>query len=165
MTQCGLALPIMIRDSFFYKQMMAFLWSPFWRNSQKRGRRSCKGEITTSCSLLCYDLPSALKFLASGQGTKNTIKIRLREDVEEDYVTRNAQYHRIHATLGGEDWEKRVAISSGGLPEAWMALTSQGWCLTGFTAAYPSRHCPVACTLEIRRCALCGVCLGLLIIV
>lgn len=29
MTQCGLALPIMIRDSFFYKQMMAFLWSPF----------------------------------------------------------------------------------------------------------------------------------------
>lgn len=84
--------------------------------------------------------------------------------MEEAYVTRNAQYRRIHATLGGEDWGQRVAISSGGLPEAWMAVTSQGWCLMGFTAAYPSRHCLGACTLEIRRCALCGVCLGLLII-
>lgn len=164
MTQCGLALPIVIRDSFFYKQMMAFLWSPFRRNSQRRGRRSCKDEITISCSLLCYDLPSALKFVASGQGTKNIIKKRLREGVEEAYSTRNVQYQTIYATLGREDWGQHADISSGGLPEARMALTSQGWCVPGLMAACPSRHCLVAWTWEVRLCALCGVRLGLLII-
>lgn len=74
-SQCGMALPIIIRDSFFYKHMMIFLWSLFRRKSQRQCTRSCRDDY----SLLSHDLHEALNLLASGQGTKSTVQRDLGE--------------------------------------------------------------------------------------